>query len=189
MSGGGPAGQGPVRVGILTISDGVAAGQREDRSGERIARWAARDGFEEAARAVVPDRTEAIVRALLEWADAGTCDLIVTTGGTGVAARDVTPEATLAAVDRLAPGVAERIRAHGARKTPFAALSRGVAGLRGNALIVNLPGSPSGVDDGLEVLSEIATHAVALLRGDTAHPAHAAAGRDGTDTADPGPGS
>lgn len=159
----------PIRVGILTVSDGVHHGARKDRSGALIAEWARRRGYEEGARAAIPDEATEITRTLLAWADREGCDLIVTTGGTGLAERDVTPEATRAAVEREAPGLAERIRAVGAEKTPFAALSRGVAGLRGRTLIVNLPGSPSGVEDGLAVLSEVAEHAVELLRGRTEH--------------------
>lgn len=166
---GAAARRGPARVGILTVSDGVYHGAREDRSGAAIAEWVAARGYEERARTVVPDEPIEITRTLLAWADREACDLIVTTGGTGLAERDTTPEATRAALEREAPGLAERIRAVGAEKTPYAALGRGVAGLRGRTLIVNLPGSPSAVADGLSVLTEVTDHAVALLRGRTEH--------------------
>lgn len=167
---GGPQEGGPVRLGILTVSDGVAAGTREDGSGDLLEAWAAGRGYETAAREVVPDRETAVARALARMADVEGCDLVVTTGGTGLTERDVTPEATRSVVGRLAPGIAERIRAVGAEQTPYAALGRGVAGVRGRTLIVNLPGSPSGVEDGLRVLSAVTEHAVDLLRGrSTAH--------------------
>ncbi len=165
----GPSDPTAARIGILTISDGVYHGAREDRSGALIARWVEERGYEERARAVVPDEPTEITRTLLAWADREGCDLIVTTGGTGLADRDTTPEATRAAIEREAPGLAERIRAVGTEQTPFAALGRGLAGVRGRTLIVNLPGSPSGVRDGLSVLSEVADHAVEILRGRTEH--------------------
>lgn len=155
----------PVRVAILTISDGVAAGGRMDRSGAAIAAWAAHEGHVVAAHELVPDDRAAITRALARLADAGTVDVVLTTGGTGFTQRDVTPEATRAVIERDAPGIAEAIRSQGAAQTPFAMLSRGVAGLRGAVLIVNLPGSTSGVRDGLGVLTPALRHAVQLLRG------------------------
>jgi molybdenum cofactor synthesis domain-containing protein len=165
----------PPRIAVLTISDGVVAGTRADTSGDAIEQWIAQRGAVLAHRNVLPDDTDAIVRALLPLADAGDADVILTTGGTGLTVRDVTPEATRAVVQRDAFGIAERIRQVGVQATPYAALSRGIAGIRGRTLIVNLPGSTGGVRDGLRVLDDLIDHAVQLLRGhDTQqHDAHA----------------
>ena len=159
----------PIRVGILTVSDGVVAG-RADGSGDRIEAAANAAGWTIAVRDAVPDEIVRIVDRLISWSDGGVCDLLVTTGGTGLTPRDLTPEATIAALEREVPGVAEALRASGQKETPFASLGRGVAGTRGSTLIVNLPGSPAGVSDGMAVLQELAEHAVRLLRGvDTQH--------------------
>src|ERR671922_525749 len=155
----------PARIAVLTISDGVAAGTRADASGDALQEWIAQRGALLASRGVVADDAAAIVRALLAVVDAGDTDVILTTGGTGLTIRDVTPEATRVVVQRAAPGIAERIRHAGATSTPYAALSRGIAGVRGRTLIVNLPGSTGGVRDGLRVLDDLIDHAVQLLRG------------------------
>lgn len=158
-----------IRVGILTVSDGVMAG-REDGSGDLIEAAVRAAGWTVAVRDAVPDEIVRIVDRLISWSDGRVCDLLVTTGGTGLTPRDVTPEATIAVLEREVPGVAEALRASGRLETPFASLGRGVSGTRGATLIVNLPGSPTGVSDGMAVLQELADHAVRLLRGvDTKH--------------------
>jgi len=154
-----------MRVGILTISDLGAAGERADTSGDAIVAWAKERGYEVALRGVVPDESDRIAGMLARWADSGDVDVILTTGGTGLTERDVTPEATRGVLERPAPGIAEALRASAAPRFPRAWLSRGVAGTRGKALIVNLPGSPGGVKDGLAVLQGFLDHAVELVTG------------------------
>ncbi|HYR31869.1 MAG TPA: MogA/MoaB family molybdenum cofactor biosynthesis protein [Gemmatimonadales bacterium] len=155
-----------IRVGVLTVSDLASQGRRADASGDAVAAWVAGRGFELVVRSVVPDETDRIAAKLARWSDSGEVDLVLTTGGTGLGVRDVTPEATLVVVDRSAPGIAEALRAAAAPKFPRAWLSRGAAGTRGQTLIVNLPGSTGGVKDGLAVLADLVDHAVALVRGD-----------------------
>lgn len=155
-----------MRAAVVTVSDGVHAGVRDDRSGDLLAELLAGDGYE-VVRSVVPDETEQIADAIREASDGGAL-LVLTTGGTGFAPRDVTPEATRKVIDREAPGVAEAIRADALARTPHALLSRGLAGLRGRTIVVNLPGSPGGCRDGWAVVRPVLHHAIELACGDTA---------------------
>jgi molybdenum cofactor synthesis domain-containing protein len=159
----------PIRIGILTISDRGSRGERADTSGNAIEELVGESG-KVAMRAIVPDERPEIASLLAGWCDVGEVDLILTTGGTGLAMRDVTPEATRDIAEREVPGIAEAMRAAGLLHTPRAMLSRGVAVVRGNTLIVNLPGSEKGVRENLGAILEVLPHAVALLRGDTEHP-------------------
>ena len=156
----------PLRLAILTISDAGSRGERADSSGDLIASWAKERGYALAERALIPDETVRIAAVLAEWADGNRADVILTTGGTGLTERDVTPEATRAILDKEAPGFAEAIRMSAFPRFPRAALSRGLAGVRAMTLIVNLPGSPGGVRDGLGVLTNLVDHAVELVRGE-----------------------
>ena len=154
----------------MTVSDKGHAGERKDASGPLLADLLRKIGAEVVCQEIVPDERPEIERVLIEMADEEKLDLIVTTGGSGLTPRDVTPEATLAVIEREAPGLAEALRFEGYRKTPLAVLSRGVAGVRGRTLIVNLPGSPKAVREGMETLSPILPHAVKMVRGvDTEH--------------------
>lgn len=154
----------PARIGILTVSDSVARGTRDDGSGDAIAAWARERGHRLVERDAVEDDQERIALRLATLSDGGAVDVVLTTGGTGFTSRDVTPEATLEVIERRAPGIAEALRARGAASKAAAWLSRGVAGIRSQTLIVNLPGSTSGVRDGLDFLDEVIDHAVQLLR-------------------------
>jgi molybdopterin adenylyltransferase len=152
---------------VITVSDSCSRGEREDRSGPAVTQLLQQLHFSVTVREVVPDDSMQIQNLLIRLARE--VRFIVTTGGTGIAVRDVTPEATTAVCDRLLDGVAERMRSEGSKKTPFAALSRGVCGVRGKALILNLPGSPAGAMESLEAVAGLIPHAIELLSGKTEH--------------------
>jgi molybdenum cofactor synthesis domain-containing protein len=155
-----------IRFGILTISDRSASGERADASGPALADLVRAQGWSVVNQAILPDDESTIRAALTEWSDSGKVDIILTTGGTGFAPRDITPEATRAVIEREAPGLAEIMRAESLKKTPHAMLSRAFAGIRGHTLIVNLPGSPKGALENIQTILPVLLHAVQLLSDD-----------------------
>ncbi|HEV2288402.1 MAG TPA: MogA/MoaB family molybdenum cofactor biosynthesis protein [Candidatus Acidoferrales bacterium] len=154
-----------MRVSIITISDSVVAGHREDGSGKAVAERCREAGWEVVSTALVADEEAQIRGQLIALADSGKTDLILTTGGTGLGPRDVTPEATVSVVSRQVPGLAERMRQAGHEKTARALLSRSIAGIRGATLIVNLPGSPRGAAESLDAIADLIPHAISVLHG------------------------
>ena len=155
-----------MRIAVLTISTAGSRGERNDTSGDSIVSWATSRGYEIAQRKLVPDDATEIVRALAAWCDGDVADVVLTTGGTGLSPTDVTPEATSAVIEREAAGFSEWLRMSAAPTFPRAILSRGRSGIRHRTLIINLPGSPSGVADALAALEAVVDHAVAVLRGE-----------------------
>ena len=153
------------KFGILTISDTGSKGQREDTSGDAISGIMAHEGFTEVVREIVPDEAEVISAKLIEWCDGGTMDLILTTGGTGLGPRDVTPEATREVLDIEVPGIAEAMRMQTLKNTPLAMLSRSMSGLRSGCMIVNLPGSEKAVRETLAVAVEAIPHGLQMVKG------------------------
>ena len=158
-----------IRIAILTVSDSAANGTREDRSGPRLRERVEALGWLVCSYQIVPDESDEISNILRKLADSGEASVILTTGGTGVALRDVTPEATRTVIEREIPGLGEVMRAEGRKVAPFAALARGLAGIRGRTLIVNLPGSPKGAVESLDAIVNLIPHVVDLLEGRTAH--------------------
>lgn len=160
-----------IRVGVLTISDRCSRGERTDESGPAVKAALPKEGFVVALEAIVPDDRRVIAQTLKRWCDEYGCDVILTTGGTGFSPRDVTPEATRKVLERDAPNISQFLLWESLKQTPFAALSRGTAGVRGATLIVNLPGSPSGAKDNTASLVPLLPHAVDVLRvRETGHP-------------------
>ena len=157
-----------IRFGILTLSDRSSRGQRPDTSGLELARLIQAEGWSLVKQAILPDNEEDIRATLIDWADGSEVDIILTTGGTGFSPRDVTPEATKAVIDRDAPGLAEAMRTAGLKITPHSMLSRAVAGIRKRTMIINLPGSPKGAVENLQVVLSVLPHAVQLLSDDPA---------------------
>jgi molybdenum cofactor synthesis domain-containing protein len=157
-----------IRVGVLTVSDRSARGERPDDSGPALEEAILEQGWQVIKRAILPDDIASVKEILSSWADSAEMDIILTTGGTGFSPRDVTPEATLAIIERFAPGLAEAMRAESMRVTSHAMLSRAIAGIRKKVLIVNLPGSPKGAIENLKVILSVIPHAVQLLREDPA---------------------
>ncbi|MDO9129355.1 MAG: MogA/MoaB family molybdenum cofactor biosynthesis protein [Anaerolineales bacterium] len=161
-----------LRFGILTASDRSARGERPDTSGPALAEVIASHGWDLVCQAILPDDLTTLSQTLIAWAGRGDLDIILTTGGTGFSPRDVTPEATAAVVERMAPGLAEAMRAASLQVTSHAMLSRAIAGIRGRTLIINLPGSPKAAVENLQVLLPVLAHAVELLREDPAAEKH-----------------